>query len=66
MKFVTSFERIGIKKGKQEGALLTLQKSIPFMLEIKFNVVDNSIIERLRIEDLIKSKIKKCVGWVEE
>jgi hypothetical protein len=43
MRFVTSFERVGIKKGKLEGkqevlliALPALQKSIAGMLEIKF------------------------------
>lgn len=53
MKYVTSFERHGIKKGIQQDQLQTLREAIGDNLEVRFDQVPETIVEAINaIDDL--------------
>ena len=47
MEYVTSVERIGIKKGIQQGILQSAREAVIDNLEVRFEVVPESIVNRL-------------------
>ena len=47
MEYVTSVERIGIKKGIQQGILQSTREAVIDILELRFEVVPESIVNRL-------------------
>jgi hypothetical protein len=71
MEYVTSIERIGIKKGIQQGIVKNAQEDIIDIIETRFGVVPGSIIEIIKgINDpsLLKIVLKQVVivGSLEE
>jgi len=47
MDYVTSVERIGIKKGIQQGMLKTAREAVIDILEVRFDVVPQTVIKAI-------------------
>jgi hypothetical protein len=62
MEYVTSVERIGIKKGIQQGILQSTREAVIDILEVRFEVVSGSIVKTINgIDDpsVLKMLLKK-------
>ena len=53
MRYVTSFERYGIKKGRQEGLLEKSREDVVDILQVRFKQASDVIVENINaIDDL--------------
>ena len=64
MEYITSVERIGIKKGIQQGIQQSAREAVIDILELRFEVVPEAIVNRLNeIYDpsILKTLLRKAV-----
>lgn len=51
MKYITSFERHGIKKGRQEGLLEKSREAVVDVLRVRFDEVPDGLVEAVNAMD---------------